>query len=321
MKVAALDCGTNTVRLLVADITDTANGLVLTDVERHSEIVRLGQGVDRTGVLAADALARTRQALERYAARIAATGVDGAHTRLVATSATRDASNRDDFVAMVRATLGIDPEVVPGEEEAALAFAGATRELLADPAVTPPFLVVDIGGGSSELVVGTDRVETARSMDVGSVRLTERHLADDPPTDAQVAAAVADAEAALEAALPAIGASARTIVAVAGTATTLSALALGLEVYDAVAVHHARITTASVDGLVARLRASTAAEIRAMGPVPEKRADVLTAGALILQAVLHRCDAAEYLASEHDILDGIAWSIAARTGGPNRVGT
>ncbi|HVU72907.1 MAG TPA: exopolyphosphatase [Mycobacteriales bacterium] len=312
-RVAALDCGTNTVRLLVADIDDTPDGAVLTDVERHSEIVRLGQGVDRTGVLADDALARTRAALERYAARVAATGVDAAHTRLVATSATRDARNRDVFVEMVRSTLGVDPEVVPGEEEAALAFAGATRELLADPSVDPPFLVVDIGGGSTELVVGTGHVEVARSMDVGSVRLTERHLADDPPTDAQVAAAVADVDAVLDDVLPLVGTSAKTLVAVAGTATTLSALALGLDVYDAAAVHHSRISTDTVDAVVARLRASTAAQIRAMGPVPEKRADVLTAGALILQTVLHRCAAAGYLASEHDILDGIAWSILART--------
>ncbi|MDQ1602282.1 MAG: exopolyphosphatase / guanosine-5-triphosphate,3-diphosphate pyrophosphatase, partial [Actinomycetota bacterium] len=183
-RVAAIDCGTNSIRLLVADV-DPARG-TLVDIERRMEIVRLGEGVDRTGRLAPAALARTFVACEQYAEVVRATGAEA--VRFVATSASRDVDNRDDFVAGVRERLGVDPEVVTGDTEAQLSFAGATREL-AHGEIDPPYLVVDIGGGSTEFVLGTDKPTAARSVDVGCVRMTERHLRDDPPTSDQVAAA------------------------------------------------------------------------------------------------------------------------------------
>ena len=309
-RVAALDCGTNSLRLLVADLNEGGGEAV--ELARRTEIVRLGAGVDRTGVLAPDALERTRLVLAAYAKEVRALGVPPALTRLVATSATRDASNRADFESMVRGALGVDPEVATGEEEARLAFAGATREMVGGdwPA---PFLVVDIGGGSTELVLGGATVEAARSVNVGAVRLTERHLHGDPPSDAEVVAAVADVEAALtevHATVPFERAG--TVVVVAGTATTVTALALGLQGYDPERIHHARVSTEQVGAVVDRLRASTRAEIAAMPAVHPKRADVITAGALVLRTVLQRVGAGGCVASEHDILDGIAWSIAAR---------
>jgi len=312
-RVAALDCGTNSVRLLVAE-PDGRGGLV--DLVRRTEIVRLGQDVDRTGVLAPEALARTRAALEEYAADVRAAGVPAERTRLVATSATRDAANRDEFTAMVTDVLGVAPEVAAGAEEAALAYAGATREMLGGdwPA---PYLVVDIGGGSTELVLGATEVEAARSVDVGAVRLTERHLHADPPSPTQVAAAVVDTEAALDLAAATVPLErAATVVVVAGTATTVTALALGLPAYDPARIHHARVTVAQVEAATARLLASTRAQIAAMPAVHPKRADVLTGGALILRAVLRRVGARDCTASEHDILDGIAWSLLDATGGP-----
>ncbi|GAA0355941.1 Ppx/GppA family phosphatase [Actinoallomurus spadix] len=193
-RVAAVDCGTNSVRLLIADIVDGR----LTDLERRMEIVRLGQGVDKTGRLAPEALDRTFAAMRGYAKLIATHDVTGTpiRTRVVATSATRDASNRDDFVRGVVDIFGVEPEVVTGEEEARLSFIGATKDL---SALRPmrPYLVVDIGGGSTEFVFGTGEVEAARSVDIGCVRLTERHLRSDPPSPEQVAAAVADIDAAL----------------------------------------------------------------------------------------------------------------------------
>ena len=244
MRVAAVDCGTNSIRLLVADV----DGPVKTDVHREMRVVRVGQGVDRTGELAPEALERTRLALDDYAGTCRALGVE--RTRFVATSATRDARNRDDFHSMVLATLSTAPEVVSGHEEAALAFDGATRDL--DP-TGGPFLVLDIGGGSTELVLGTRSVLAASSMDVGCVRLTERHFADDPPTKAQVAAAEADIDAALCAARQAVPVDrVRTAIGLAGSVTTVAALALGLADYDA-----ARSL---------RVRASSRCEMSAMSP-------------------------------------------------------
>jgi len=308
--VAALDCGTNSLRLLVTDL-DAASGEAR-EILRRTEIVRLGQGVDRTGMLAPEALERTRIVLASYAEEIRAAGVPPARTRLVATSATRDAGNRDVFTAMVRDAIGVDPEVVSGADEAALSFAGATRELQGGdwPA---PYLVVDIGGGSTELVLGTGAVEAARSVDVGSVRLTERHLHATPPTPEQVSAASLDVEAALDevhAAVPYERAG--TVVVVAGTATTVAALALGLTAYDPTVVHHARVSREQVGAITARLLAATREEILAMPAVHPKRADVIAAGALILRAVLDRVGAGGCVASEHDILDGTAWSVVSR---------
>jgi exopolyphosphatase/guanosine-5'-triphosphate,3'-diphosphate pyrophosphatase len=314
-RVAALDCGTNSLRLLIADLPSGGGPLV--DVVRRTEIVRLGQGVDRTGELAAEALARTATVLEVYAGLIREHGVEASRVRLVATSATRDARNRQDFVDMVESSLGVTPEVVSGEEEAGLSFAGATRELAGDVATPAPYLVVDAGGGSTELVVGdADGVHAAYSMDVGCVRLTERHLRDDPPTDAEAAEVEADVEAALRDATGVVPvAEAATVVAVAGTATTVTALALGLPEYDSAVIHHATVTYEQLDVVTERLRHSSSADIRAMPVVHPKRADVLTAGALVLRTVFREIRAARYVASEHDILDGIAWSIGARRDG------
>jgi len=303
MRVAGIDCGTNSIRLLVADITDGS----LTDVVRRMEIVRLGEGVDKTGRLSDAALERTRKALADYAAQIRDLGAE--RVRMVATSASRDAANADEFTAMVTATLGVAPEVITGDEEAALSFGGAVRGL--PSAVEAPFLVADIGGGSTEFVLGRDGVDAARSMDIGCVRMTERHLHDDPPTAAQIAAATADIEAAVGTALGTVdpSRSARTLVGLAGSVTTVTALALGLTEYDPTRIHHARVSYDDVTRVTATLLAETRAERLAHGVMHPGRADVIGAGALILRVLMERSGADEVIASEHDILDGIAWSV------------
>lgn len=308
VRVAAIDCGTNSIRLLVADRDDAAGTLL--EVERVMEIVRLGEGVDQTGRLSDAALARTFAACDGYGARLRALGAE--RVRFVATSASRDASNRDEFVAGVLARIGVEPEVVAGSEEAALSFAGATRELRGGSVVEGigPYLVVDIGGGSTEFVVGTDVPEAALSVDIGCVRLTERHLRSDPPTAAEIAAAQADIDAALDRVAATVPfAAARTLVGLAGSVTTLAAIDAGLVEYDAGATHHYRLSAASVQALTARLLAMPRAD-RALIPVMHPgRVDVIGGGALILDAVVRRVGAADVLVSEHDILDGIAWSI------------
>jgi exopolyphosphatase/guanosine-5'-triphosphate,3'-diphosphate pyrophosphatase len=299
-RVAAIDCGTNSIRLLVADRGDGE----LTDVVRRMEIVRLGQGVDRTGRLAPEAIERTRVALADYAAQIRDLGAT--KVRMVATSATRDAENSADFRAMVRATLGTEAEVVSGDEEARLSFTGAVRGL-------PParYLVVDIGGGSTEFVSGTSTVDSAISVDIGCVRMTERHLRDDPPTAAQLAAATVDVEAAVDKALAVVGdARDATLVGLAGTVTTVVAIALGLPHYDSARIHHARVSTAEVARVTAELLAMTHQQRLALPVMHPGRADVIGGGSLILRTVLERSGAAGVVASEHDILDGIAWSLA-----------
>ena len=301
MRVGAVDCGTNSVRLLVADVDGSAKR----DVHREMRVVRLGQGVDRTGALAPEAVERTRAALVDYAATCRELGAE--RVRMVATSATRDARNRAVFRAMVLDVLGVEPEVVSGDEEAALSFDGATRGL--DPA-DGPFLVVDIGGGSTELVLGTTAVEAARSVDVGCVRLTERHLVGDPPTAAEVAAAEADVDAALALVREVVPVErARTAVGLAGSVTTVAALALELPAYDPERIHLSRIPAADVVAVTARLLALTR-EQRADLPVMHPgRVDVIGAGALVLATVVDRLGLAEVLVSEADILDGIAWSV------------
>ena len=302
MKVAAVDCGTNSVRLLVADLV----GGEQRDLHREMRVVRLGQGVDRTGELAPEALARTRAALVEYAAVCAGLGVE--RTRMVATSATRDARNRADFVAMVQDTLGVTPEVVSGEQEAELSFLGATRDL--DPA-DGPFLAMDIGGGSTEVALGTRSVEAALSVDVGCVRLTERHLADDPPTPAQIAAAEADVDAALvliQAAVPVERA--RTAIGLAGSVTTIAAVALNLPSYDAAAIHLSRISAEQVCATTGRLLAMRREERAALPVMHPGRVDVIGGGALVLRTIVDRLGLAEVLVSEADILDGIAWSMS-----------
>jgi exopolyphosphatase/guanosine-5'-triphosphate,3'-diphosphate pyrophosphatase len=300
--VAAIDCGTNSVRLLVADHHDGH----LTDVARRMEIVRLGQGVDRTGRLAPDAIERTRVVLAAYADEIAARRA--VRTRMVATSATRDAANGEDFEAMVRATLGQPPEVVTGDDEARLSFTGAVMGL---PAGTPPpYLVVDIGGGSTEFVLGDRSVEHAVSVDIGCVRMTERHLANDPPTEAQIQAATADIEAAVDRALAVVpGTTAGTLVGLAGSVTTVAAIALGLDAYRPERIHHARIPRGDVARVTAQLLAMTHDERLALPVMHPGRADVIGAGALILRVVMDRVGADAVIASEHDILDGIAWGL------------
>jgi len=308
VRVAAIDCGTNSLRLLVADV-DPAAG-TLADVDRRMEIVRLGQGVDATGRLAPAALARTLRALRSYAAIVAATRASA--VRIVATSATRDAANAADFVTGVRAVLGVDPEVLSGDEEARLSFTGATTEL-AGGAADAPYLVADIGGGSTEFVLGdAAAVSGAVSVDIGCVRMTERHLHGDPPTPAEVAAARADIGAALDVVAATIaGADARTLVGLAGSVTTVAALALGLDAYDAGRIHHARIGAGQVQEQTARLLAMPQAERARLGVMHPGRVDVIGGGALVLEAIMTRFGFAEVLASEHDILDGIAWSLAA----------
>jgi exopolyphosphatase / guanosine-5'-triphosphate,3'-diphosphate pyrophosphatase len=301
-RVAAIDCGTNSIRLLVADVT----GETLTDVVRRMEIVRLGQGVDRTGRLASEAIERTRVALAGYAAQIAELGA--VRTRMVATSATRDAENGADFRAMVRQTLGVPPEVVSGDEEARLSFAGAVRGL--PPALPAPYLVADIGGGSTELVRGSSTVEAAISVDIGCVRMTERHLHDDPPTAVQIAAAEADIGTAVGRALGAVGLGG-TLVGLAGSVTTVAAIALGLPEYDAARIHHARIAYADVAKVTADLLAATRAARLAIPVMHPGRADVIGAGALILRVIMERAGVDAVIASEHDILDGIALSMVA----------
>jgi exopolyphosphatase/guanosine-5'-triphosphate,3'-diphosphate pyrophosphatase len=299
-RVAAVDCGTNSIRLLVADLVDGAK----TDVHREMRIVRLGQGVDRTGGLHPDALERTRIALADYAATCAASGVE--RTRMVATSATRDASNRRDFVAMVEATLGVTPEVVSGEREAALSFRGATTGL----SDGGPFLVIDIGGGSTELVLGRNSVEAAKSVDIGCVRLTERHLLGDPPTPAQVDAARADIDSALFSVLEVVPAEqARTAIGLAGSVTTVAALALGLSAYDPEAIHLSRVSAKQVDDVTEELLAMTRAQRAALPVMHPGRVDVIGGGALVLQSVVRRLGLTEVLVSESDILDGIALSM------------
>ena len=301
-RVAALDCGTNSLRLLVADVADGR----LTDVHRAMQVVRLGQDVDRTGELAADALERTREALVGFAAVAAELGAE--RTRLVATSATRDARNRDVFVQLVQDVLGVPPEVVSGEEEAALSFDGATRDL--DP-TEGPFLVVDVGGGSTELALGTEQVEAALSVDVGCVRLTERHLRSDPPTAAEVAAAEADVDAALVRVREVVPVErAQLAVGLAGSVTTVAAHVLQLPEYRSERIHRARLPAADLVRSCSELIAMTRADRAALPYMHPGRVDVIGAGALVVRTLVERLEWPELLASEADILDGIAWSAA-----------
>jgi exopolyphosphatase/guanosine-5'-triphosphate,3'-diphosphate pyrophosphatase len=303
-RVAAIDCGTNSLRLLVADV-DTGTG-TLVDLHRQMEIVRLGEGVDRTGRLGDDALARTFAVCDRYAAVLRDLGAE--RIRFVATSASRDAENRDDFVAGVLERIGVEPEVVSGDEEARLSFTGATRGLTGAEA---PYLVVDIGGGSTEFVLGTTEPVAARSVDVGCVRLTERHFTSDPPSRDQIDALVADADAAISLAAQTVPlGEARTLVGLAGSVTTLTAVALGQTEYDASAIHGVRVSAAIVAEWSDRLLAMTHEERSRFAVIHPGRVDVLNAGVLVLRRILDRTGLPEVLVSEHDILDGIAFSAA-----------
>lgn len=306
MRVAAIDCGTNTVKLLVG----TSSGPGRLDVAvREMRIVRLGQDLDRTGRIADQALERAFAAIDEYAAIIREHDVPPERIRFCATSASRDAANAEVFVAGVRERLGAEPEVLSGREEASLSFAGAVRNLRTPPA--RPVLVVDIGGGSTELILGSSEPEAADSMDIGSVRLHERHLSGDPPTAEQVAACVADIDRHLDD-CPVDAAAAATVVGVAGTVTTVAATVLDLPAYDADAIDQTALDVADVTAAVDRLVAMTHAERRALPFMHPGRADVIDAGALILSRVLRRATVDALVVSESDILDGIAWSIAKR---------
>lgn len=316
-RVAAVDCGTNSIRLLVADCDPRTGEFV--ELDRRMTVVRLGQGVDKTGRLAPEALARTFDACSVYAEVIARYGVPTERLRFVATSASRDAENRDEFVQGVLEILGVEPEVISGDQEAEFSFTGATMELTGRTDLERPFLVVDIGGGSTEFVVGVEHVEAARSVDVGCVRMTERHLTvdgvvTDPPTGAQVAKIRADIEAALDLAAESVPlAEARTLVGLAGSVTTVAAIALGLKEYDSAAIHHSRIPYGTVREVTERMLTLTHAERAAIPVMHPGRVDVIGAGALVLLAIMERVGASEVVVSEHDILDGIAWSVARRT--------
>jgi exopolyphosphatase / guanosine-5'-triphosphate,3'-diphosphate pyrophosphatase len=348
-RVAAIDCGTNSLRLLIADVDPLRRALA--DVDRRMEIVRLGQGVDATGRLAPEALDRTLAVLADYGAAIR--DASASAVRMVATSATRDAGNAAEFVGGVRRILGITPEVLTGDEEAALSYTGATAELAApwvaalgvgalgagalgvgapgagapgaaapgqagpDVKAEPPYLVVDIGGGSTEFVLGGQdptaplaRAAHAISVNIGCVRLTERHLHGDPPSADQISAAEADIDAALDRVAAAIPATtARTLIGLAGSVTTVTGIALGLAAYDPAVIHHARVTAERVHEVTLELLGQTRAERARIGVMHPGRVDVIGAGALVLDRAMGRLGFASVLASEHDILDGIAWSL------------
>ena len=304
--VAAIDCGTNAVRLLVAHVTDDGT---LVDHVRLMRIVRLGEGIDRSGAFTPTALERTFAALDEYATVIASEGVD--RLRFVATSASRDASNRDVFVHGVQARMGVLPEVITGTEEAALSFAGAVRGLPGGR-VTPPALVVDIGGGSTEFVLGTDHPDWTSSVDIGCVRMTERHLHDDPPTAAQIEGARRDIEAAVAVAAAAVPLTrAGCLVGVAGSVTTVAAMALGLDRYDPRILHGAVVSALDVADVTARLLAMTRADRAVLPFMHPGRVDIIGGGAMVLRAVMAAAQADHVIVSETDILDGIVYSLAS----------
>lgn len=319
-RVAAIDCGTNSIRLLIADAADNGSiagsaGRQLRDVHREMRIVRLGQGVDATGQFAPEAIERTKAALIDYAELLRRHDVST--VRMVATSATRDAANRDVFFTMTSDVLGaVVPgavaEVISGDEEARLSFHGAVYEL---DSVAAPFVVVDLGGGSTEVVLGKSGMEAGYSADIGCVRLTERCLHTDPPTAVEVAAARDVVRARLGEALRVVPVErARTWVGVAGTMTTLAALAQRMTTYDPAAIHLSRVSFDDLLPVCEAIIAMSHKERAALGPMHEGRVDVIGGGAIITQeladALATRAGINELVVSEHDILDGIALSIA-----------
>jgi exopolyphosphatase / guanosine-5'-triphosphate,3'-diphosphate pyrophosphatase len=301
MRVAAIDCGTNSIRLLIADI----EGNNFREVTRLMEVVRLGQGVDKTGAFHPDAIARTLAAVDLYAVEIAKRGVE--KIRFCATSATRDATNRALFIDGVKERLGIEPEVIAGEVEAALSFQGATKDFDKSQG---PFLVIDIGGGSTEFVFGTDSVEAARSMNIGCVRMAERHFTGDQPDPGQIASAIEDIDEAIAQAAKTVSITeAKTVIMVAGTATTIAAAALDLSEYDRYAIHLARISADKAHEISQQLLRETREQRAAHGYMHPGRVDVIGAGSLVLDRIMKATGATEFVASESDILDGMAWSL------------
>lgn len=305
--VAAIDCGTNSIRLLVA----RADGGRLVDLDRRMTVVRLGEGVDRTGMLAPAALERTFAACREY--REVITEFGAGVLRFVATSASRDAGNAVEFTAGVAQILGVVPEVITGQEEARLSFTGATRGLPHEK----PVLVFDIGGGSTEFVLGDDGVRQSISVDMGCVRFFERYLGDDPPTRQQIADLQGEVAQLLDRVKATVDvASARDVIGLAGTVTTVAALALGLATYDSEQIHGSRITTRDVRRVADELAGMPVARRRELGVMHPGRADVIVSGSLILAQILERFGAQSLVASEHDILDGLAWSLLDRVDQP-----
>ena len=312
-RVGAIDCGTNSIRLLIADV-DPASG-ALTDLVRRMEIVRLGHGVDKTGVIAPEAMTRTLDQAREYATQCSDLGVE--RVRFVATSASRDARNAEEFVGGVReafAAFGVTPDVVTGHEEASLSFHGATGDLRAR-GIPGPYLMVDLGGGSTEFVRGTDDVEKAQSVNVGCVRMTERHLRSDPPTAAQIAAAVLDIEAAIDQAEEVVGFQGiSTLVGLAGSITTITAHALRLSSYQPEKIHLSQLPAPQVIEACTSLLLMTRAQRGALPFMHAGRVDVIGAGGLVWRTIVQRLqrDAGitSVVTSEHDILDGIALSVA-----------
>ena len=302
VRVAAIDCGTNSIRLLIADIENGS----LTDVVRTMVIVRLGEGVDKTGEFSQAALQRTFSAIETFATLISKHQPE--RVRFVATSASRDVSNRGEFVDGVLSRLGIEPDIISGDEEAELSFLGATADLVneIDPPVAP-YLVVDIGGGSTEFVLGTTGPTAAISTNVGCVRMTERHLISDPATPQEIAAATADIDAAIDLAYTAVPiAQANSLIGLAGSVTTVAALALGLSEYDSEVIHGSRISAQDIHRITQELLTMTRAQRAKLGPMHEGRIDVIGSGALVLDRIMARTGLSEVVVSERDILDGIA---------------
>jgi exopolyphosphatase/guanosine-5'-triphosphate,3'-diphosphate pyrophosphatase len=311
VNAAAVDCGTNSIRLLIADVSDGR----LRDIHRETRIVRLGQGVDATGRFAPDAIARTHTALTDYASLLREHGVE--RVRMVATSAARDVTNRDVFFAMTAEVLGavvpgVVAEVISGKEEAELSFRGAVGEL---DSAAAPFVVVDLGGGSTEIVLGGDRVVASYSADIGCVRLTERCLHSDPPAPEEVEAARRVVRERLEVALGVVPVEeARSWVGLAGTMTTLSALAHNMTTYDSAAIHLSRVPGGDLLAVCERLIGMTRSQRAALGPMHEGRADVIGGGAIVVEELARelrtRAGIDELIVSEHDILDGIVLSIS-----------
>jgi exopolyphosphatase/guanosine-5'-triphosphate,3'-diphosphate pyrophosphatase len=301
MRVAAIDCGTNSIRLLIADV----EGTNFREIHRDMEIVRLGQGVDKTGQFAPEAITRTLSAVDKYAIEIAKRGVE--KIRFCATSATRDATNRNLFIDGVKERLGIEPEVIPGEVEAALSFQGATKDF---NKAEGPFLVIDIGGGSTEFVFGINEVEFAKSMNIGCVRMSERHFTGGEADPGQIASAIEDIDEAIKEAGKIVPITkATTLIAVAGTATTVAAAALELPAYDRYAIHLSRIPAEKVHTISKMYLAMKREERERLGYMHPGRVDVIGAGALVLSRIMLATGAKEFVASESDILDGMAWSL------------
>jgi exopolyphosphatase/guanosine-5'-triphosphate,3'-diphosphate pyrophosphatase len=302
-RVAAIDCGTNSIRLLISDIDTSTN--TATDVVREMRIVRLGEGVDKTNAFSPRALERTFKAVEEYDKLLLKHNVE--HVRFVATSATRDAQNKAMFIKGVIDRLRIVPEVIAGVEEAALSFDGATRSLRQKHSA--PFLVIDLGGGSTELVIGDKEPTGAYSMDVGCVRMTERHTPGGNPTKAQEEAIRTDVRNALKVAATKVDwKTAQTVVGVAGTITTVAAHVLNLKTYDPDVLHGASITAEQVSQTAQDFITLTPTQRGALPYMHEGRIEVITAGTIVLDEVMKGIGAQTLIASERDILDGVTWS-------------